>query len=243
MRIILNGSNWSIWYYPFTQVQSAEHIAINQFQMQSFCGQFLLRWSKNEENVHETLTNTKIPFKNVLSLTRNVPSCHTVGSKQAKRCDPPWIKQGWIPRKTISSGKLSFVHKKESEHFLELSLSICVFYRRIFNLEMPKFSLENYHVMNARQPFCWRITSAKVSNPFLPTPYMVDHLPLWGRGYVWVSLVRIFSLTYNGVVTYCLHEVYFVSSYIKYFERPISTWSYKNRVSKHFANFFSTSVV
>ena len=69
LRIILNGSNWSIWYYPFTQVQSAEHIAINQFQMQSFCGQFLLRWSQNEENVHETLTNTKIPFKNVLSLT------------------------------------------------------------------------------------------------------------------------------------------------------------------------------
>ena len=33
------------------------------------------------------------------------------------------------------SEKLSFVHKKETEHSFELSLSICVFYRRIFNLE------------------------------------------------------------------------------------------------------------
>ena len=34
------------------------------------------------------------------------------------------------------SEKLSSVHKKETEHSIELSLSICVFYRRIFNLEM-----------------------------------------------------------------------------------------------------------
>ena len=33
------------------------------------------------------------------------------------------------------SEKLLFVHKKETEHSFELSLSICVFYRRIFNLE------------------------------------------------------------------------------------------------------------
>ena len=49
--------------------------------------------------------------------------------------------------------KLSFVHKKESEHSFELSLSTCVFYQRILNLEMQKFSLENHHMMNARQPF------------------------------------------------------------------------------------------
>ena len=30
--------------------------------------------------------------------------------------------------------KLSFVYKKETEHSFEHSLSICVFYRRIFNL-------------------------------------------------------------------------------------------------------------
>ena len=47
------------------------------------------------------------------------------------------------------SEKLSFVHKKETEHSFELSLSICVLYRRI----MQNVSLENHHVMNARQPF------------------------------------------------------------------------------------------
>ena len=51
------------------------------------------------------------------------------------------------------SEKLSFVRKKEIEHSIELSLSICAFYRRIFNLEMQDFSLENHHLMNARQPF------------------------------------------------------------------------------------------
>ena len=49
--------------------------------------------------------------------------------------------------------KLSFVYKKETEHSFELSLSICVFYRRIFNLEIQNFSLENHHMMNARQTF------------------------------------------------------------------------------------------
>ena len=52
------------------------------------------------------------------------------------------------------SEKLSFVHKKETEHSFELSLSICVFYRRIFNLEMQNFSLENHNMMTARQQFC-----------------------------------------------------------------------------------------
>ena len=52
------------------------------------------------------------------------------------------------------SEKLSFVHKKENEHSFELSLSICVFYRRIFSLEMQNFSLEDHQMMNARQPFC-----------------------------------------------------------------------------------------
>ena len=54
----------------------------------------------------------------------------------------------------IHRKKLSFVHKKENEHSCELFLSICVFCRRIFNLEMHKFSPENHHMMNVRQPFC-----------------------------------------------------------------------------------------
>ena len=52
------------------------------------------------------------------------------------------------------SEKLSFGQKKETEHSFELSISICVFYRRIFNLEMQNFSLENHHIMNVRQTFC-----------------------------------------------------------------------------------------
>ena len=50
------------------------------------------------------------------------------------------------------SEKVSFVHKKESEHSFELSLSICVFYRRIFNLVMQNFSLENHHMYDERAP-------------------------------------------------------------------------------------------
>ena len=52
--------------------------------------------------------------------------------------------------KQFHSEKLSFVHKKESEHSFELSLSICVFYRSTFNLEMQNV-VENRNMMNARQ--------------------------------------------------------------------------------------------
>ena len=38
----------------------------------------------------------------------------------------------------IHSEKLSFVHKKETEHSFELSLSTFVLYRRIFNVETAK---------------------------------------------------------------------------------------------------------
>ena len=38
--------------------------------------------------------------------------------------------------------KLSFVHEKETEHSFELFLSIGVFYRRIFNLEMQTLVLK-----------------------------------------------------------------------------------------------------
>ena len=46
------------------------------------------------------------------------------------------------------------VDRKETEHSFELSPSVCVFHRRTFNLETQNFSLENHHIMNARQPFC-----------------------------------------------------------------------------------------
>ena len=91
-----------------------------------------------------------------------------------------------------------------------------VFHRRTINLEMQNFSLENHHIMNARQPFCWWMTFKKVSNMFLPSPPKWLTWPLDVRGGVeyglfyrfslyWknffpnLSGVRIFSPTYNGV--------------------------------------------
>ena len=75
------------------------------------------------------------------------------------------------------SETLSFVHKKETKHSFELSLSICVFYRRIFNLEIQKFSLENHHLMNPRWRFCWWIT---FTNNFIRCLWLTMWL-LWGR--------------------------------------------------------------
>ena len=95
----------------------------------------------------------------------------------------PWLVQN-KPSATIrcvetrlNSSKDNFIvksfclsTKNEIEHSIELSLSIRVLYRRIFNLQMQNFSLENRHLINARQPFWWRTTFTDVSNPFLPHP-------------------------------------------------------------------------
>ena len=111
-----------------------------------------------------------------------------VGSKQAKRNDPSCRNKVEFFERQFHSEKLSFVHKKVTEHSIELSLSICVFYRRIFNLEMQNFSLENHHLMNARQPLCWWMTSTEVSNQFLPPPPKWLTWPLdvcGGGGWEW----------------------------------------------------------
>ena len=121
--------------------------------------------------------------------------------KVSSETSPPWLVQNkpsapirrvenkveFLDRQ-FHSEKLLFVHKKETEHSFELSLSICVFYRRIFNLEMQNFSLENHHMMNARQPLCWWMTFTKVLNPFLPWPPKWLTWPLdvcGGVGYGW----------------------------------------------------------
>ena len=87
-------------------------------------------------------------------------------------------KVGFLERQ-FHREKLSFVHKKETEYSFELFLSICVFYRRICNLEMQNFCLENHHIMIVLQPFCWWMTFTKVSNPFLPSP------PKWLKWLTW----------------------------------------------------------
>ena len=98
------------------------------------------------------------------------------------------------------SEKLSFVHKNESEQSFELSLPIFVFYQHIFNHEMQNFTLENHHMMNASQPFCWRMTSTKVWKPASSPP---------------PKELEIFSLAYNGVF---LHFNYIRD------ERYLSQW-------------------
>ena len=74
----------------------------------------------------------------------------------------------------------------------EVSLSIC-FYRRIFNLKMQNFSLENHQMMNAHQTFCRRMTSTKVSDPLLTHSLCGWPLNFCGGGVMSDSvLVRIF---------------------------------------------------
>ena len=103
---------------------------------------FLSRRCQNVENVHETFINTKFLFKNVLFFdhrVRNVPQVAwlpwLVQNKRSALIRRVENKVEFLERQ-FHSEKLSFVHKRETEHSFELPLSICIFYRRIFNLEM-----------------------------------------------------------------------------------------------------------
>ena len=123
---------------------------------------FLSRRCQNVENVHETFIIQKLIFNDVLFFdyrVRNVPQVSSETSLpwlvQNKPSAPIRRAQNKVEflQRQFHSEKLSFVHKKETEHSFELSLSICVFYRRIFNLEMQNFSLENHHMMNGASHF------------------------------------------------------------------------------------------
>ena len=109
------------------------------------------------------LSIQKLSFKNILFFDRREQNAPQVSSETLL----PWLvqKKPSAPicrvenkveflERQFHSEDISFVHKKETEHSFKLSLSICVFYRRIFNLEIQNFSLENHHMMNARRPFC-----------------------------------------------------------------------------------------
>ena len=106
-----------------------------------------------------------------------------------------------VHKTRLNSSKDNFIAKsfrlstkRKLSILLNFLFPFCVFYRRIFNLEMQNFSLENHH-MNACQPFCWWITFTKVSNPFLPSPPKWLTWPLdvcggarYGWFYCWFSL-------------------------------------------------------
>ena len=132
---------------------------------------FLSRGCQKVENVHKTFINTKFPFKNVLFFDHRVRNVPQVSSETSL----PWLVQNKpsAPIRRVENKveflerqchieKRSFVYKEETELSFELSRSICVLYRRIFNLEMQNFSLENHRMMKARQPFCWWMTFTKV---------------------------------------------------------------------------------
>ena len=66
-------------------------------------------------------------------------------TSQSLRSDP-------ILERQCHSEKLSFVHKKETGHSFELFLSICVFYRRSFNLQMQRYISEDDLVISKMIP-------------------------------------------------------------------------------------------
>ena len=174
-------------------------MAKNQFQMHILWFFFHADIKMTRKRPWNPYKYKTFSFKNVLFFDDRVRNVPQVSSETSLLC---WFKTSQALRsvenkvefleRQCHSEKLSFVHKKETEHSFELSLSICVFYRRIFNLEMQNFSLVNNHMMNARQPFCCWMTFTTVSNPFLPSPpkIMVDMTIGRFRGSrVWVILL------------------------------------------------------
>ena len=87
---------------------------------------FLSRQCQNVENVHETFINTKIPFKRRNFLYHRVQKVPHVSSETSLRRLVQKKPTALIRREQnkdefletqFHSEKLSFVHKKESEHF------------------------------------------------------------------------------------------------------------------------------
>ena len=141
---------------------------------------FLWRRCQNVENVNETFLNTKIPFQKRTFYDHTVQNIPQVSSKTSlprlvqnkpsamiRREDN---KVKFLERQ-FNSEKLSFVHKKESEHSFELFLSTCVFYRRIFNLEMQHFSLKSTTWWTRASPFVdgWHLLRCQIRRP-IPHP-------------------------------------------------------------------------
>ena len=162
----------------------------------------------------------KFPFKNFSwSFSTEV--------RQKPRC-LDWLKTSQVLRleenkvefleRQFHNKKLSFVHKRETEHSFELSLSIYVFHRTISILKCKTLVLKTTNVMIARQPFCWWMSFTEVSNPFLPPP--PKGLAIWlsqlGTGdLVWEEF---FSQT-SGVNFFSIsrHEWYFFQCWMLFF--------------------------
>ena len=113
---------------PFMQVKSAEHMA--KFNTKSisnrgtFCNFSLALKRKIYKTSMKHLKIHKFPFRNVIVLAIEC-KCTWKFSKnltalvafQNRPCAPPWRKQGWIPRRTMSWWKASLPPQKESWEF------------------------------------------------------------------------------------------------------------------------------
>ena len=117
-------------------------MAKNQFQMH-------ILWFSFHADIKMQKTSMKPEC--TLSFFRNLAT--SVGSKKPSALVRREEDKAEFLERQFNTEKLSFAHKKESEHSFKLCLPTCVFYQRIFNLEIQNYSLVNHHMMNARQPF------------------------------------------------------------------------------------------
>ena len=124
----------------------------------TFCGFSFTPISKWLENVHETFINTKhsllktyfsliIEYGMYLKCLQKRVNLAALLVQNKPRAPIRRVenKVKFLERQ-CQSEKRSFVYKKETEYSFELSLSICVLYRRIFNLEMQNFSHIQYSI-------------------------------------------------------------------------------------------------
>ena len=159
---------------------------------------------KMQKTSMKLLQLQKFPFKNVLSLTieyrmylKFLPNPRCLGClKTSQRSVVEFFER------QFHSEKLSFVHKKETEHSIELSLSVCVFYRHIFNLwswkpphdeRAPAILVDGWHLL-------------KCQIRFIPHPLngWHDHWTFVGEGGMGGFEVILFSQT-SGVRNFFPH--------------------------------------
>ena len=105
-RELFSAFFWALfWAHNLKLVNSAEHLAKNQFQMHISFG--LSHRCQNVENVHETFINTKISFKNRAFLDHRVQNV-------------PQVYSGTSPRRLVQSKPSALIRPEENKvDFLE----------------------------------------------------------------------------------------------------------------------------
>ena len=104
---------------------------------------FLSRRCQNVENVHETFINTFLDYRvqSVPQVSSETSLCRLVQNMPSALIRREEDKVEFLETQ-LRSEKFSFVHKKESEHSFELSISICFFYTQISILKCKTLVLK-----------------------------------------------------------------------------------------------------